>query len=560
MNGLIQTLRGLGPTRLVAIGGVAVAMIAFFAFLTTRIATPGMSLLYGDLDLRDSGQIIQKLEAMGIPYQLKGDGAQILVPSDQVARLRMSVAEAGLPHGGSVGYELFDKSEGLGTSSLVQDINHVRALEGELARTITSISLIQSARVHLVLPRRELFSRDRQEPSAAVLIKMRGAERLGKPQVAAIQHLVASSVPGLKPTRVSIADGEGNLLARGDGDPTTGGEGTTAEEMRVNYETRLSRNVEELLERSVGPGKARVDVHADMDFDRITTNSEAFDPDGQVVRSTQTVKESSNSSDSGDQPVTVTTNLPNQQSPATSSGGRSQSARTEETTNYDITKTITSKIREAGIVRRQSVAVLVDGTYTQAADGTRTYQPRSPEELKQLTTLVRSAIGFDEKRGDTAEVINMRFIGADEVLPPPPLSVLGFEKADLLRIAEMLVVAVVAVLFILLVVRPLLTRVLENLGSASGEEAENLLPGGLAGPGAPALPAPAGLMPAIGAGHGGALAAPGGAGDASVENMIDIGQVDGRVAASSIRKIGEIVEKHPEEAVAIIRSWMYQGA
>ena len=559
MNGLIQMLRGLGPTRLLTIGGVALAMIAFFAFLTTRIATPAFSLLYGDVDLRDSGQIIQKLDGMNVPYQIKGDGSEILVPGDQVARLRMTMAEAGLPHGGSVGYELFDKSDSLGTSSLVQDINHVRALEGEIARTIASINLIQSARVHLVLPRRELFSRDRQEPSASVVIKMRGAERLAKPQVAAIQHLVATAVPGLKTSRVSIVDANGNLLARGDGDTNDAATSSNAEELRVAYENRLARNVEELLERSVGPGKARVDVHADMDFDRVTTNSESFDPDGQVVRSTQTVKESNDSSESGDQPVTVSTNLPNAQTATAGNGGRSKSARNEETVNYEITKTVRNQVREAGVVRRLSVAVLVDGTYTQAADGTRTYQARSPEEMKQLAALVRSAIGFDEKRGDTAEIVNLRFAGPDEVVAPLPLSVLGLDKADLLRVAEMVVVAIVAVLFILLVVRPLLMRVLESLNAAAAEESNNLLPGAVAGAGAPALPAPAGLMPAVGAGPGGAVV-PGSAPDVSVDQMIDIGQVDGRVAASSIRKIGEIVEKHPEEAVAIIRSWMYQGA
>jgi flagellar M-ring protein FliF len=561
VNGLLQTLRSLGTVRLATIGGVALAMIAFFAFLTTRIATPGLSLLYTDLELRDSGQIVQKLDAMGIPYQVKGDGTQILVPADQVAKLRMAMAEAGLPHGGSIGYELFDKSDALGTSSLVQNINHVRALEGELARTISSINAVQSARVHLVLPRRELFSRERQEPSASIIIKMRGAERLAKQQVAAVQYLVASAVPGLKPTRVSIVDGDGNLLARGDGDTSEDAIAGNAEERRVNYENRLSRNVEELLERTVGPGRARVDVHADMDFDRVTTSSKSFDPDQQVARSTQTTSESSDSSDSGDQPVTVQTNLPNAQTTPAGAGGRSKSARSEETINYEIGETTRNQVRETGIVRRLSVAVLVDGTYTTAADGTRTYQPRSPEELKQLTALVRSAIGYDEKRGDSVELVNMRFAGAEDALPPAPVTVFGFERADIVKMGEMLVIAVVAVLFILLVVRPLLMRVLENSAGAAAAEGNNLLAGQIAGAGAPALPAPAGMTPALAAATGGGIVPVGDAGGIdSAEKMIDIGQVEGRVAASSIRKIGEIVEKHPEEAVAIVRSWMYQGA
>jgi flagellar M-ring protein FliF len=558
VNGLLQTLRGLGPVRLAMIGGVTLAMIAFFAFITTRIAQPGMALLYSDLELRDSGEITQKLDAMGVAYQIKADGAQLLVPADQVAKLRMTMAEAGLPHGGSIGYELFDKSDALGTSSLVQNINQVRALEGELQRTISSINSVQSARVHLVLPRRELFSREMQEPSASIVIKMRGAERLSKSQVAAIQYLVASAVPSLKPTRVSIIDGDGNLLARGDGDTSEAALASSAEEQRVNYETRLAHNVEALLERTVGPGKARVDVHADMDFDRITTNSKSFDPDQQVARSTQTVNENSNSSDASDQPVTVQTNLPNAPTASPNGGGsRSSSSRTEETTNYEIGETTRSQVRDTGVVRRLSVAVLVDGTYTVAADGKRTYQPRSPAELKQLTALVRSAVGFDEKRGDAVDLVNMRFAGDDDTVAAPPPALMGFERADIVKMGEMLVIAVVAVLFILLVIRPLLMRVLENsAAAAAGAEGPSLLtgPGGT-----PALPAPAGLAPALAAAAGGALV-PGADGDNSSEKMIDIGQVEGRVAASSIKKVGEIVEKHPEEAVAIVRSWMYQGA
>jgi flagellar M-ring protein FliF len=540
------------------IGGVALAMIAFFAFVTTRISQPGMTLLYGDLDLKDSGAMAQKLDAMGIQYQIKGDGAEILVPSDQVAKLRMTMAEAGLPHGGTVGYEIFDKTEALGTSSLVENINRLRALEGELSRSIASINSVQSARVHLVLPQRQLFSRDREVPTASIIIKMRGPERLEKPQVAAIQYLVASAVPGLSPTRVSIVDSEGNLLARGDGDSSSAAIANTAEEQRINYENRMARNVEELLERTVGPGKARVDVHADMDFDRITTNSKSFNPDQQVARSTQTTTEKSSSSDNGDQPVTVQTNLPNQQTATSSGGGQSNSARDEETTNYEIGETDQSQVRETGVVKRLSVAVLVDGTYTIAANGTRTYAPRSPEELKQLTDLVRTAIGYDQKRGDTVDVVNMRFAGADDTMPSAPTTVFGFERGDIVKMGEMLVIAVVAVLFILLVIRPLLMRVLEN--SAAAAEGNNLLPGQVAGQGAPALPPPAGLAPALAAAAGGAMVPAGGDGDGAPEKMIDIGQVEGRVAASSIKKIGEIVEKHPEEAVAIVRAWMYQGA
>ena len=561
MNGLMQSLARLGAGRLAAIAGVGVAMVAFFIFLTSRLATPSMSLLFADLDLKDSGQIVQKLDAMNVPYLLKGDGAQILVPGDQVAKLRMTMAEQGLPRGGSIGYEIFDKSESFGASSFAQNINQLRALEGELARTIGSLGPVVSARVHLVLPRRDLFARDNQEASASIVVKLRGGDRLNKGQVAAIRNLVASAVPSLKPGRVSIVDTAGNLLARGDGEQDNAGSGAGAEELRVNYESRIARSVEELLERTLGPGKVRVDVHADIDFDRVTTNSETFNPDGQVVRSTQNVAQNDDSTTGSDQPVTVSNNLPGnqqQQQAAAGNAARNKAAHSEETVNYEISKTVRSQVHEAGDVKRLSVAVLVDGNYENKPDGSKTYAPRTPDEMKQITALVRSAIGFDEKRGDSLEVANLRFATPDEpgAAPAPP-TILGFERAEVFRMGETLVIAVVALLVILLVVRPVLFRLLEGGGASAGAETAGLLPEP-AYSGAPQLPPPPGMS---NAGASGTSVVPTQMPrpQTPVEQMIDIGQVEGRVAASSIRKIGEIVDKHPEEAVAIVRSWMYQG-
>ena len=559
MNGLIQGFARLGVMRLTALVAVTVAMIAFFVFITAKLGTPGMSLLYGNLDLKDSAQITQKLDAMSIPYQLRADGAQILVAADQVAKARMAMAEQGLPRGGSIGYELFDKSDSFGTSSFAQNINQLRALEGELERTIAGLSPVEAARVQLVLPRRDLFQRDGQEASASIVVKLRGAERLTKGQVAAIEHLVASAVPSLKPSRVAIVDGDGNLLARGNGDDPASGSAET-EEQRASYETGMARRVENLLERSLGPGKVRVTVNADMDFDRVTTSSETFDPDGQVVVSTQTNAQNEDSTNGGnEQPVTVTSNLPGNQTPPPANGNtsRTKSTRNEETTNYGNSKTVRTLVHDAGEVRRLSVAVLVDGTYAQKPDGTKEYTPRSVDEIKQLTALVRSAIGFNEKRGDTLDVVNLQFAKPEQPTAPTTeaaSTILGFERSDIMRMGEMLVIAVVALLVILLVVRPLMFRLLESV-AASAPDAGALLADRTAG-GAPALPPPAGMQAAPAAAAMPMTTAPA---RQAIDQMIDIGQVDGRVAASSIRKIGEIVEKHPEEAVAIVRSWMYQG-
>ncbi len=275
VNGLMQTLRNLGATRLVALAAVGFALIAFFVFIVTRLATPGMTLLYSGLDPSDSGQIVQRMDAQGIPYELRGDGSQIYVPQDQVARLRLSLATEGIPSGGSIGYEIFDRADALGTTNFVQQINQIRALEGELSRTIRSINQVRSARVHLVMPKRELFSRDRAEPTASVVLALQGG--LDKGQVSAIQHLVSSAVPGMRSKNVSVIDNNGELLARGADEDAL--DTANSEEMRRSYEARLSQSIEQLLSQTLGAGKVRAEVTADLDFNQITTNKEDFDPD-----------------------------------------------------------------------------------------------------------------------------------------------------------------------------------------------------------------------------------------------------------------------------------------
>ncbi len=540
MGALLQTLRSLGPLRLAVMGGVVFGLIAFFLFLSTRLGGPPMALLYSDLQQDDSGRIVQQLESQGIPFEIRQNGSQIMVPGDQALRLRLQMAQQGLPSGGSVGYEIFDKADKLGTTNFVQNVNLVRALEGELARTIRALSTVKSARVHLVMPRRELFSREKQEPSASIILTMRGS-RLSTEQVLAVQHLVAAAVPGLEPTRISIVDDKGSLLARGFEDgKDVGLAAARADERRRNYEDRLKRTVEELVERTVGYGKVRAEVTADIDFDRISTNQESFDPEGQVARSTQTVEQNSTSREAERQAVTVATNLPDQQGGADGASANSAETRTEETVNYEISKRVVNHVREAGLVRRLSVAVLVDGITPPGPNSQ--YQPRAQQEMELIATLVRTAVGFNADRGDSVEVVNMPFATAADLESPLDLF-FGFTKNDILRLAEILVLSIVAVLVILLVVRPLVARAFEALPLLTAAAETRLL----AEQAAPALAPP--VAP-------GEVAPP----EDMFDELIDIDRVEGRVRASSVKKVGEIVEKHPEEALSIIRSWMYQEA
>lgn len=548
----MNMLRNIGPARLAMLAATAAVLVGFFVFLGMKITQPKMALLYGNLDLQSSGEIVSRLEAQKIPYQITNNGTQILVPEDRVLRARMQLAEGGLPSGGGAGYEIFDKANALSATNFMQNINHLRAMEGELARTIRSIDQVSSARVHLVLPKREVFSRDQREPSASIVIKTKGG-RLDQPQVRAIQNLVASAVPDLKPSRIAVIDDRGNLLAgtQEEADPATA-TASRMSDMRRQTEERLRKNVEALIERSVGVGNVRAEISVDMDFDRVTTNQELFNPDQQVVRSTQTITENNQSSE-GQQNVSVANNLPEAQG----QGGSQQSSsgnRTEELINYEISKTVRTQVREAGVVRRVSAAVLVNNIIQVDGQGQRSYLARSPEEMQQLNTLVRNSIGFDQGRGDTVEVVSMRFAEPGDVpeeIDPASLPIfLGLTKADLFRIGEIAGYVLLGLLAMLLVVRPLIKRVLE-----ASQESDDIPPGMLT-PAMPGLPmvvggAPVAELPAA-PDMGMAPPTPG------IESMIDIARIEGQVKASSLKKIGEIVDKHPEEAVSIIRNWLYQ--
>ena len=538
METLIHALRNLGPVRLAIMGAIMLGMIGFFIFLATRL-TPSMVLLYGDLNADDSSRITSQLSSQNVPFELLQGGSQIMVPSDRALKLRLSLASQGIPSGGSLGYELFDDKQTIGTTSFVQNINLLRALEGELARTIQTISSIRSARVHLVLPRRELFSREKHQASASITLRM-GDGSLGKDQIAGIQHLVAAAVPGLVPARVSIiSSSNGKLLAGGFEEDSASFMAGKSQEQRRNFERRMSHTIESLLEKTVGFGMVRAEVKADMDFDRISTTDEKFDPDGQVIRSNQSIEETNQTRDTeGTQPVTVGTNLPDPNvgsgENASSSGAQS---RTEETVNFEVSKKIINHVREVGIINRLSVAVLIDGVRG-IDDDEPTYQPRSEAEMELLATLVRGAIGFNADRGDTVEVINMEF--ADVVVEGIELELFfGLDKNDLLRMAEVLVLSIVAILVILLVVRPLVSRAFESIPSAAaaGERLLTDQAGALTAPGIPSEVT---------------------VGEERFEELIDIDRVEGRVKASSVKQVGGLVEKHPEEALSILRSWMYQ--
>jgi flagellar M-ring protein FliF len=521
-----------------AMVAVTTALIAFFGFVIMRVTTPQMTTLFTDLSAEDSSGIIKDLERQAIPFELRNDGAVIMVPKDKVTRLRMKLAEGGLPKGGGVGYEIFDKSDALGTTSFVQNINHLRALEGELARTIRAIDRVQAARVHLVLPERPLFSRETPEPSASIVVRVRGS--LEPQQIRAIRHLVASAVNGLKPQRVSIVDEAGQLLADG---ATGDADNAIGDERRAGFEKRMRNQVEAIVSSVVGAGRARVQLSADFDYNKITQTSDKFDPEGRVLRSSQTREESSLTADNSGQ-VTVNNELPGNQNRDNAPAARDQSKKSEETNNYEISRTTKTEVTEVGRVNRISVAVLVDGSYTKNEKGEMVYQERGKEQLDRIATLVRSAIGFDQKRGDQVEVVNLKF--AETPATPPlaePSGLLGmfqFTKDDVMYVIELGVMMLLGLVVLFMVIRPLVKRILAS------DEVVAAISGVLSGPSASDESAPA---------NSGQPLLPSGAASA-----IDVATVQGQVHAQSVHRVGELAERNPNETVAIIRQWLTEPA
>ncbi|MFP5296163.1 MAG: flagellar basal-body MS-ring/collar protein FliF [Alphaproteobacteria bacterium] len=542
MGGFTAALQRFGIGRLTVVLGVAAGVAAVLVALMLRIGQAPDALLYSNLDLREASEVTAALDSAGIKYSSKGDGSTIFVSRDEVGEARMLVAGKGIVTSGSVGYEIFDNQSVLGQTEFQQNLNAKRALEGELARTIQTMRGISSARVMIALPERQLFQAQAAAPTASVVVGVTGGQLTGT-QVQAIRNVVASSVPNLKPEKVTLTDTSNRTLAAGSDD--AGFSAASAEEARGQTEAQLQARIKDIVEGVVGVGAARVQVTAEIDHSRSTTQEQRFDPDGQVVRSMSTNgSESQDTTAMADGGATAANNLPGGEAPGAAQLG-SRDTQTTETTNYEISNTTTTTIREAGEIKKLAVSVAVDGRWTPPAngEGEPTYAPRSEEEIAQIRALVAAAVGIDEERGDRIEVQNVRF--SREALPSGGTeagsSLFDFTKNDLMRGIELLVLLVTGVLLIFFVLRPLLK-------TASGGGSAPLQ---LAGAGGPAVTS---LQTTIVGG-----ATPQLSGPSDMEQRLDIARIEGQVKASSVKKVADFVEKHPEESTSILRSWVHEG-
>jgi flagellar M-ring protein FliF len=527
-------LRSFGIARVALIVGATIGVALAMGLIVLRVNAEPMALLYSDLDLADGQDLAARLDQENVKYEIRerNGAVSIFAPRGDVLDLRLKLAGDGfVARGGAVGYEIFDKQDPLGSTSFQQNINRLRALEGELARTIATISGVRSARVHLVLPERELFSRERQEASASIVIDAPGG--LDKRSVRAIVNLTASAAPGLSPSRVTVLDSAGELLASGqaDGDPLASG----VDERIAATEARIRRTVEDIVGRIVGPDNLRVQVSADIDFSRVTETANIIDPDSQTVLSETTVEDVSNSNDPAiARGVSVANQLPEAAlvDPQSVAAATSSARRTEETTNYEMTRTVRNEIREMGGVKRLSVAVALNQATARGADGALIPAPRSAEEMARLTALVRSAVGYDAARGDQVNVVETPFLAPE--IPPaagvePGAS--AFDPALLMRATELAALALVALSIIFFILRPMINARAPAPAAALREPIGAVAPA--------ARPAPA----------AGAL-----------ENLIDLAQVDGKVKASSLKRVSEVVKAHKDESAGILKSWIREAS
>jgi flagellar M-ring protein FliF len=547
VNAVFEQIRAFGVGRLAAIFGLGVGVAAALVYFSGAVGSGSQALLYSGLDPAEAASTSQLLDQANITYEIREGGTAIYVDRDQVDEARVRVASSGPLSGASVGYEIFDRQDSFGQTSFVQNINAKRALEGELARTIESLAFVTSARVHLNLPERRLFARDQQQPTAAVTISAN--QRLNSEQVRVIRNIVASGA-GLEPGRVSLADDRGRQLASATDEETAGS--AYMDERRSEIEAAMRQNILDIVEGVVGPGAARVQVTAELNRQSVTQSSETYDPEGSVLLSRERSEDVSNDQDGRSNRVSASENLPDTGEGEGASGPSSVSTRetSNETVNYALSSTTRTEVIEAGALERLSVAVAVDGIVDINEDGTTTWRERPQAQIEQIEALVRSAMGFADQRGDSLTVRQIEFARANPLLGTPASSGMSFSKNDLMRVAEIAVLFITALLIIFLVARPLVK------GASGVAMPQGLALAGAGAGGGGGQVAQAQAPAALPTGGEAPMALPGGGGG---NDSIDIEKIDGQVKASSLKKVANIVDSHPEESIAILRSWLHEG-
>ena len=366
------------------VGFTFLGLISLMVWSKGPIADTGFKKLYTELSIEEAASITENLEQAGYKYKLEDGGNTISVQSKKVYEIRMALAREGLPKSKGIGYEIFDKTN-LGVTDFVQKLNARRALEGELQRTIEGLDEIKSARIHIVIPEPSIFLENQMEPKASIIIKMSSGYTLSKNQIKGITHLISSSVEGLDGNNISIVDFEGHLLSNPYGDDETALASSKNMELQQNVEKSMENKVDKLLNDILGPGKAKIQIAVDLDFDQVEKTMENFDPESRVVRSEERNDENVKNAPDGDQ------------------------QQESSLTNYEIDKSVSHIIQEIGNIKRLTISVAVDGKYVINEENERIYEPRTQEEIATIEDIVKNAVGYDFVRGDLIAVRSIKF-------------------------------------------------------------------------------------------------------------------------------------------------------
>ena len=550
MQDILANLKSLGPKKLGVLGGVFLALVTAVFFGMSLIMAPTYTALYSELSPTSASRVVSSLEQAGFNVSLSSDGSVVSVPKEDIARARIVLADIGLPTDGMPGWELFDDMNGMGMNSFLQKVNRLRALEGELARSVQTIDGIEAARVHLVLPEREAFSRSRPEPSASVVLKHRRGGEVSRRHGLAIRALVASAVPGLSPQKVTVLSSTGETIIAED-DSNSAKAGLYSRKSEI--EDRLASKIAGILSARVGVGNARVEVNVDLSTIRQVTRSERFDPEGQVVRSTETREQTSRDQQAASQEVGVSGNLP---SPfgddAGGSGSVNESQNVDEIINFEIGSTMTETVTEPGSVERVTVAALVDGSYATDDDGNVTFTPREAEELERLAELIRASIGFNAERGDTVSVDSLQFVeivqDVDGMVGSSFMSVIMDSLPSILRglFSLALVVVVLAV-----GIKPAIRMLLEPPAQVPSLEATPEAPGiGDAS-------ANVQMIESGGTAQSGVVLPPSSDQD---DETVSIASIQGGVSKVKVEGVGALVSNKPEAARDAVENWLASPA
>jgi len=439
-------------SRKLALAALVVLSIIFFSILIYQGRTADYQLLYANLSEADAAPVVAWLKAENIPYQLKNNGKNVWIPAKILHETRLSLAANGLPTGGGIGFEVFDK-QSFALTDYVQKVNYTRALQGELARTITTLDPVENARVHLALPEKRLFKNQQKEATASVILSLIPGQKLNSNQVNGIIHLVGGSVTGLNNEDITIVDSNGVILDSGQKDEQEKHMSVDMLSYQQEVENRLEMRAQTLLDKTMGKDNAMVRVSATLDFSKVEKTEEMFDAEEPVIRSEQVNEEQSGSPTTAAIPG-VQSNLqgisPEQESDSLSS------SRTSRTTNYEISKTVSKIINPIGTIQKLSVSILVaDKTIPATEETPATTEPRSPEELQSIGTMVSAALGIVADRGDQINVLSMPFTAqpeetiASQSAPPNLL----YEYLPFIKLG---LVAFGALLLYFLLIRPII--------------------------------------------------------------------------------------------------------